>query len=500
MIFDSNTTSLGSTIPMAEGYDGTIGCAKALIESAQNDYAMFRAMLESDARELAAMNNGYVNEAEVYAIREAAASGIWNKIKELFKKLIAKIKSIFANFLAKFRGLYMKDKQLVKTYGQQVMRKSNLGNMTIKWRKSKDSLLQDNNKSFSGDADKVVGELGDYAIQHWDSDTEKRWQTITDLMTTVGNYIGKKSDGPSDFRESIEEAVWEDDSPSEYDFKDIFSGAREMINEFDGGGKYISNLEKYTNKLTRALDKKIKEYDKFANQAAKDSLASKKSGYDPGDAEFEWNKTGYQIDINADPSGKNFSANRRNVAGKISKNNLGNNNFTNKSAALDRLNSEDVKRKTGETEYQHVLRVRADQASHEYDMAVVFNDAVLIEANCLLESTKEYYKQLKAVFMKAVTVSDKKLEESSIYAQAVAEAAEDEVENVISAELDKHDNWLSGTSNASKNVLDTGVNGYELGYEPNKWSKDCVDRPTDGTKDSCIVGTSETAYFGSLLY
>ena len=41
MIFNSNTTSLGSTIPMAEGYDGSIGCAKALIESAQNDYAMF---------------------------------------------------------------------------------------------------------------------------------------------------------------------------------------------------------------------------------------------------------------------------------------------------------------------------------------------------------------------------------------------------------------------------------------------------------------------------
>ena len=50
MIFNMNT-NYSNNIPMAEGYDGSIGCAKALVESARNDYAMFRAMLESDARE-----------------------------------------------------------------------------------------------------------------------------------------------------------------------------------------------------------------------------------------------------------------------------------------------------------------------------------------------------------------------------------------------------------------------------------------------------------------
>ena len=121
-------------------------------------------------------------------------------------------------------------------------------------------------------------------------------------------------------------------------------------------------------------------------------------------------------------------------------------------------------------------------------------------SNVQLEAIKEYYKQLKAVFMKAVTVSDKKLEESSIYAQAVAEAAEDEVEDVITKELSKHDNWLSSTSNAPETVLDPGVGGYELGYEPDKWTDDYITPPTAGSKDSTIVGTSESAYFGSLLY
>ena len=481
MIFNSNTTSLGSTIPMAEGYDGSIGCAKALIESAQNDYAMFRAMLESDAREIQAMKSGYVNEAEVYAIREAATSGIWNKIKELFKKLIAKIKSIFANFLAKFRGLYMKDKQLVKTYGQQVMRKSNLGNMSIKWRKTKNNadFMETIGKEYEkASPDTIVTKLDNFSRNDWSSDTDKRWETITKAMAD-GGYIGKQSDGPSDYRESINDELWEDDSPTEYDFKDIFSSARQMINSFEGGSKVITKSEKYVSKLTKALDKRLKEYDKFANQAAKDYKA--KNADRPDISTTKWSLTGKDAN-DADVDFDN------------------NNNLYKKANGYDSARDSGANAYSGDEKTDMKWQARSENASHEYDMAVVFNDAVLIDANVSLEALKEYYKQLKAVFMKAVTVSDKKLEESSIYAQAVAEAAEDEVEDVITKELSKHDNWLSSTSNAPETVLDPGVGGYELGYEPDKWTDDYITPPTAGSKDSTIVGTSESAYFGSLLY
>ena len=473
MIFDMNIDT-PSSIPMAEGYDGSIGCAKALIESAQNDYAMFRAMLESDAREIQAMKSGYVNEAEVYAIREAAASGIWNKIKELFKKLIAKIKSIFANFLAKFRGLYMKDKQLVKTYGQQVMRKSNLGNMSIKWRKAKAKAKLDADQ-ITDTPDAVIENLHGAVQKEWSSDTDKRWETITKAMNDA-KYRGKQSDGPSDYRESINDELWEDDSPTEYEFKDIFSSARQMINSFEGGSKVITKAEKYVSKLTRALDKKLKEYDKFANDAAKDYKA--KDADRPSASTTKWNVSG------KDASGENVDFD--NDADLYKK---ANGYDSTKDSTYSANNKKDMK-----------WQARSENASHEYDMAVVFNDAVLIDANVHLEALKEYYKQLKAVFMKAVTVSDKKLEESSIYAQAVAEAAEDEVEDVITKELSKHDDWLSSTSNAPETVLDPGVGGYELGYEPNKWTDDYITPPTAGSKDSTIVGTSESAYFGSLLY
>ena len=110
MIFDNNTTSLGSmNIPMAEGYDGNIGVALALIESARNDYSMFKGLLAVDAKELAINNEsaGFVNESEVIALKEASVKGIVDKIKQLFTKLIAKIKSIFHTVISKLNGLYM---------------------------------------------------------------------------------------------------------------------------------------------------------------------------------------------------------------------------------------------------------------------------------------------------------------------------------------------------------------------------------------------------------
>ena len=67
MIFGNNMPALGaSNIPMAEGYDCSFGPSLALVESARNDFAMFKAMLQSDFREASIMKESatrYVQEA-----------------------------------------------------------------------------------------------------------------------------------------------------------------------------------------------------------------------------------------------------------------------------------------------------------------------------------------------------------------------------------------------------------------------------------------------------
>ena len=416
MIFDANTTSLGSSIPMAEGYNGAEGIALALVESARNDYAMFRAMLDADARELSLRKNGYVSESEIMALTEATGGSIFKKIADLFKKLVAKIKSIFSNFIARFRGLYMKDKDLVKKYGNQIIRKSNIGNLEVKWRKLKSG------NSFETLTTKcdIDSELADFekgvSDATWDSDVDKRWNNITG------------SDSASEYKEKLEEELWEDESPETYKISEL-GGIRRIVNEFDGGQKAISKFESSVKKLTSRLDKKVKEYDKKANEAAKE----------------------YRQVADNDPS-----------------------------------------KSTKEAE--------SERASHEYDMAVVLNDATLVYANVEIDALKIYYKQLKAAFMKAATANNDKLEESAIYAQAVAEAAEQEVEDVISGAISKEE--LSKINNASKDVIDADVSSDpdKLVYDPDYYTDNQSYVKTDGCKDSTIVGTEESGFFGSLLY
>ena len=107
MIFDNNSTALGTmSLPVMEGYDADTGAARALIESARNDYAMFKAMLSVDSREcqIQQESSNYVVEGEITSLAEAAGAGIWQKIKDLFIKLGQKIKSIFTNFIARITG------------------------------------------------------------------------------------------------------------------------------------------------------------------------------------------------------------------------------------------------------------------------------------------------------------------------------------------------------------------------------------------------------------
>lgn len=417
MIFDANRTSLGSSIPMAEGYDGTVGVAQALIESARNDYAMFRAMLDADARELSLRKSGYVAESEILALQEATSGSIWNKIAELFNKLIAKIKGIFANFLAKFRGLYMKDKQLVKTYADQIMRKSNIGKMEIKWRKTKTNIKDLITKlDPSAQVNSLVGSV---TVDKWNEDTDERWKKVTQ----ANDEIGKECSDAAEVKEALEDKIWEDDSPNKYDFKDIFTGARDLVVTFDGFGKLISDYEKSVKKTTSELDKKVKEYNKKADEAAK---------------KYREDKSDEKKDA-------------------------------------------------------------SDEANKTYDMAVVVNNVMLTVYDFYIEAAKEMYKQTKAVFMKAVTVNNDKLAESSIYAQAVAEAAEQEVEDVISGALDADGREMLASTSIASQDLNPG-DGYELGYDPSNYSDNIVTPDKAGYKDATTVGTEESSIFSSLLY
>jgi hypothetical protein len=110
------------------------------------------------------------------------------------------------------------------------------------------------------------------------------------------------------------------------------------------------------------------------------------------------------------------------------------------------------------------------------------------------------YKQNKAAFMKAVAANEKKLEESAVYAQAVAEAAEQEVEDVIGSALS--DEEISQICSASDNVKDGDVSDDpdKLTYGPDCYTANPTYTPVAGTVDTDIDSKSESAFFGKLFY
>lgn len=411
MIFSGNTTALGaSTIPMAEGYDCSFGVSLALVEAARNDLSVFRAMVQSDYREMAICkeSTGVMQEGELASLHEAVGGGIFKKIAELFKKLVAKVKSIFHNFMAKINGLTMKDKDLVKKYQGELARKRNLDKLEVKWRKGDPST-----GLAAFNVDSVVS-----GFKKGDGWKEDSWDRVK-------YYLDEDVDSVNEFVKKVIEDTFEDEDTVTLGSIGGWRAVASFISDYAGK---LKTMQSSINKTTTALEKLVKDYDKAASNAASESVKDKDN--------------------------------------------------TAKAAAVETANK-------------------------EYDMAQAYQTAVLATMQASTQICTIAYKQNKAAFMKAVSAKEGKLEESAVYLDAIAEAAEDEVDNVIQSALS--DEELSDLTAASTNVKDGDVsdNPDKLTYGP-----DCyTDHPevwdgTDGSIDSCIGGgkVEESAYFGKMFY
>jgi hypothetical protein len=421
MIFGNNTTTLNAvSIPMAEGYEN-YGVELSLVESARNDYAMFRAMLEADYKEMSICkeSTGVVMEGELAALHEAVGGGIFKKIADFFRKLIGKIKAILGNFMARLRGLFSKDKDLVKRYGKDLARKAGLDKLEVKWRKL--------NGKFDGDA---IGKLfNSFKTSYNPDNAEADFNEVgakydPDSWKRVQAFCGVEADNEGEaIKELVDEWLQEEDT---VELKEI-GGWRTLAVTMENGMKNISKFQELTNKYEKAIGKLVKKYDDKAAELSKTSV----------------NATGE------------------------------------KAKAAD----EAIK-----------------EANQTYEMAVAFQTATNIEIKAIIEIFTIVYKQTKAAFMKAVTVNPKKLEESTVYAQAVAEAAETEVEDVITGALSKSE--IEDLSAATTDVKDADVKDDPdaLTYAPDCYTDDEAKPEVDGAVDTEINSKEESAFFGKMFY
>ena len=122
-----NLGSCDVDVAANESYNCVTGCAMALIDGYQNDFALFESAIHSDMAEIAAVNEGYevINEG---------AKEVWNKLKEIFTKLLAKIKGIFKSFIARISGVFADSATLHKKYSPVISKNSNWKNFKAKVR------------------------------------------------------------------------------------------------------------------------------------------------------------------------------------------------------------------------------------------------------------------------------------------------------------------------------------------------------------------------------
>ena len=413
MIFNNNTTSLnGIEIPMAEGYDCSTGIATALIESVQNDYNMFKAMLEVEAREIQINNNtdenGCINESEIISLQEASIKGIWNKIVELFRKLVAKIKSIFKSFFDKITVLFAKDQTLVKKFEGQVKEKADFvnKNMKFKYRPLQKNSQGKTSKDIAEDIFKVNISKDTFVDKDF-NDTEEAYQLFNKVCGAT--IYGNKDEWSSSLftSENVKETTLNELGNNINNVVEFMKKAKDNSNDAKGKIKdYISKLEKLVNEL--------KKEEKNAEKASKDDNAS--------DAV----KSGNDVLIKATTSA--------------------------------------------------------------YKVASAYQTGVLFILGQYKNDIKNEYKQNKAIFAKAIMINPDKYNESVIYADAVAEAAEDEVDNVINTSIENKDGNVEDVSNADTTIVDSK-------------NADNTDKIDDESKDcNPAYEKLESAYFSELIF
>jgi len=265
-IFSTNRySSLGTdvTLEAAEGYNGEIGAALAMIESCQNDMAIFNGIIASDFQAAAAVNEGASSE-EVYILQEASLKGAWAKLKEFFKKLGEKIKGIFHAFIAKMDSVFMKDSAaLYKKYEKDIRLKTKWEDFTVKCRAPKTagkySLTFSEQNSFDikyfASADAAAKALEDF-----DAEEEYGKAVSANIADMPANVTA------ADFEKEYYDKLFDD-------VDDVSFTGDTVLNGWVGGilkdKKGLKELQDANNKIEKQIKTIIANIDKLEADAGK---------------------------------------------------------------------------------------------------------------------------------------------------------------------------------------------------------------------------------------
>lgn len=211
----------------------------------------------------------YYNETggDLFVQEAGALSGFMGKVKEFFKKVIEKIKSIAKKFVAKINQFTMKDKDFVKKYQNELIRRDlkdfefNGYKFPLKSRNKGIALFADVKADGSNDQD-----------------------AINDIIEkNRGSIVGESALTESEYRDRLKEML--------YGEKEDFSvNIREQLVIISETSKNIKDVEKEEKDIIGNIDKIISGFEKKIKQLdteARNLLSANKDGSKDGEAKLK---------------------------------------------------------------------------------------------------------------------------------------------------------------------------------------------------------------------
>jgi hypothetical protein len=293
MIFDANGNVGGSYGAVNESpYElGLSGALMHVYETECNYNAMMKAVGLSELK--------YYQETgkDLFLNEAGAFGGFIEKAKALFKKIIEKIKAIFKKFMAKVNSYTASDKDFVKKYEKDILRKD-ISDMEFTGYEGLKNGYVDPKLTYTK-ADDITTKT--VSFDSTGSTTAADSDALADqIETNRGTIIGGSSMTEAEFRDELHEKLYGDKSTF-----DVDSGmVRTALSTIKDTSKTVKDIEKEQKAIVTAIDKYIKALDKCANDFNKEFNKDVKS---KSDDEIKGANNGTQLINNAIAEQKAFS-------------------------------------------------------------------------------------------------------------------------------------------------------------------------------------------------
>jgi hypothetical protein len=254
MIFNEmNTTTVSHEAVQESPYD--LGIGGALMHVYENE-CNYNALMKAAA--LSEMKYYNENGGDLF-VQEAGAFGSFvEKVKAFFKKVIEKIKSIAKKFMATINQFTMKDKDFVKKYQNDLVRK--------------------NLKDFEFNGYKFPAWTGNTSTDGAVSDVKGDGSDDNDALNDIieknrGKIVGGAAMTESEFRDELKEKLYGDKEDIEnINIRTYLSIISESSKVIKAAEKEEKDIIKGIEDIIKKIEKFIKTVDKSADTAVKNNM------------------------------------------------------------------------------------------------------------------------------------------------------------------------------------------------------------------------------------